>query len=230
MRLNFRHNQSGFSLVEIIISMAIGSILVAGVTSVYVDTIKNSADNITSVRLEQDLQAIVQMVSQEMRRVGFDGDSVNGGDTDFGIKEISSTCIRYNYDMGAIPDGSPTANEMFAFRLVNNSIQFGSSVVSCADTNASWVNINNSNTVLVTSFTLDLVELCINLKNNSNCNSADSTTDPVDPYVVPSVGDKMIKNYQLVLNVAVRPANDSLNSKSVMTKIRLFNGIKTTKV
>ena len=64
MRLNFKHKQSGFSLVEIVISMSIGSVLVAGVTSVYVDTIKNTSDNISSIRLEQDLQAIVQMVSQ----------------------------------------------------------------------------------------------------------------------------------------------------------------------
>lgn len=228
MRLNIKHKQSGFSLVEVIISMAVGSFLVAGVTSVYVDTIKNSADNVVSIRLEQDLQSIVSLVSQEMRRVGYDGDSVAGGDTDFGVKEITQSCIRYNYDMGANPNGIPAANETFAFRLVDNAVQFGSSVVSCVDPDATWVDINKESNVLVTSFSLNLIELCINLKNNSNCNSSDSPTDPVRPYITPVVGDQLVKKYQLVLNISGQPANNSSRSKTVVTRIRLLNDIKTT--
>jgi len=228
MKRNLKIKQSGLGLIEIIISITIGSILVAGVSNLYVDTIKNSADNVRSIRLEQDLQAIILLISQEMRRVGFDGDSINGGDTDFGINEITSTCIRYNYDMGSPPNGIPSANETFAFRLINNSIQFGSNVSSCNDNNASWSNINNTDNIIVTSFSLNLVELCVNLKNNSNCNAINPPAD--NPYIVPAIGDKMIKKYQLELNIAGKPTNNSSYSKSVATKIRLLNEIKKTKV
>ena len=228
MRQNIKHKQSGFSLIEVVISMAVGSVLVAGVTSVYVDTIKNSADNVTSIRLEQDLQSIIQLISQEMRRVGYDGDSVAGGDTDFGVKEITQSCIRYNYDMGANPNGIPADNETFAFRLVNYAVQFGSSVASCNDANATWVDINKESNVLITSFSLNLTELCVNLKNNSNCNASDSPTDPVNPYITPTVGDKLIKKYQLLLNISGQAANNSARTKTIATKIRLLNDIKTT--
>lgn len=226
MNLNFKHKQSGFSLVEIIVSMAVGSVLVAGVTTVYVDAIKNSADNVASIRLEQDLQAIVQLISQEMRRAGYDGDSVNGGDTDFGITENTATCIRYNYDMGNPPNGTLSPSENFAFRLVDNAVQFGTNVTSCDDNEASWTNVNKTDNVIITAFALNLTELCVNLKNNSNCNPSNPPDD--NPYVAPVAGDKMIKKYKLELNITGRSANNSSYTKSIETKIRLLNDIKTT--
>lgn len=225
MRLNFKHKQSGFSLVEIVISMSIGSVLVAGVTSVYVDTIKNTSDNISSIRLEQDLQAIVQMVSQEMRRAGFDGDSVNGGDTNFDVNLETTSCISYNYDMGDTPNGTLDANEKFAFRLVDDAIQFGTSATNCNDADATWASINNINNVKITSFTLNLLELCVNLKDNSNCNQ---TNPPVNnPYVAPVSGDTLVKKYQLELDITGVSTNSS-SSKTISTKIRLLNDIKKT--
>jgi len=219
-------SQRGFGLIDLMISVSIGSVLMAGVTTLYVDSLKNSSVNITSIRVEQDLQAIVQLISSEMRRAGYDGDSASGGDTDFGIEEMASTCIRYSYDSGDTPDGAVSANEKFGFRLNNNAVQFGSSVSNC--TSGNWENINNPDLVKVSSLNLNVIELCVNLADNSNCNVADVGNDE-NPYVTPAVGDVMIKKYRLDLSISGYSANDDSMTKSIEADIRIFNDLRKTK-
>ena len=70
--------QSGFSLIELMISVVAGLIVVGGVTSVYLSTIKSSAETLRHAKLNQELSALMQVMANDIRRAGiWQGTSVD---------------------------------------------------------------------------------------------------------------------------------------------------------
>lgn len=70
--------QEGFSLVELMISLVAGLIVVGGVTSVYLSTIQSSATTLKQSKLNQELSALMAVMSNDIRRAGiWQGNSVD---------------------------------------------------------------------------------------------------------------------------------------------------------
>ncbi len=57
-------------MVELLVSMAAGLIVVGGVTSVYVSTIKSSTDTLNQSKLNQELSTLVSVMANDIRRAG----------------------------------------------------------------------------------------------------------------------------------------------------------------
>lgn len=119
-----RNQIRGFGLIELLISILIGLIVVAGITSMVVATLRANTENLEMTRLTQEMRSVMQLVTRDLRRGGYDQDAVrdfgSGGQTSNQFMEISAfddsntekflsdgisqtsgdraTCILYSYD------------------------------------------------------------------------------------------------------------------------------------
>lgn len=117
--------QAGLSLIELMIGIAIGAIVIAGVIQVFVSTLLGSRDLLDQARLEHELNNVLLWMSDDIRRAGYWGDEAlvvdwgEGGRNPFteGIHRITASaktgeaansCITYAYNLDN--DGIDNAN------------------------------------------------------------------------------------------------------------------------
>jgi len=135
--------QRGLSLIELMISTAIGMIIIGAATSVYIATLKSSSTALKNSKLNQELTTLMTVTSNDIRRAGFDfgldtsapqtnafsqvGDTAltvrddKDDDTDEGIGPTANAgeCILYSYDLSNPTQAANDVdnNELFGFRL-----------------------------------------------------------------------------------------------------------------
>lgn len=63
--------QTGVTLIELLIGMLIGLIIVAAGISVFVTSVRGQSDNIKLSRLNQDMRAMMDIIERDIRRAGF---------------------------------------------------------------------------------------------------------------------------------------------------------------
>lgn len=69
--LIIRKQQTGVTLIELLIGMLIGLIIVAAGISVFVTSFKGQTDNIKLSRLNQDMRSMMDIMERDIRRAGF---------------------------------------------------------------------------------------------------------------------------------------------------------------
>jgi len=212
-----RKNQLGFSLIELLISMGVGLALVAGVVNIMGSTVKSSSDFLSLAKLDQDLQAIMDLMVKEVRRSGYDSNSSDGNDTAFYLTRSSSSCLLYSYDdVSNTNDGTLDNEERFGFRKNGSNIQFGQQATDC--TSGTWSTINDSNIISIDSLTFAIDTLCVNLSDGSDCSPGATT---------PAVGDQYIEKYQVTINLT-GTYNSTSTSKTVTATVRSHNDVIKT--
>lgn len=222
--------QKGFSLVEMMISMTIGLTLVAGVSSIFSNTLKSSSDFVATAKLDQDLTAVLEFISKEVRRAGYDGGAAGGTDTAFGIDDVASgissststsSCLIYTFDMDG--DGALDSNEQNGIRLNsgNTAVMFKQSVTSCSDITSGA--INDDNTIVINSLEFEHNRLCVNLTDSSNC------MENTSGYQAPNSGDLKVWKREITITLSGYYKNDpDQYSRTVSNTIRLHNDILET--
>ncbi len=210
--------QKGFSLIELMISMAVGLILTSGVISMFTGSLKNTNEFVSLTKLDQDLQGVMDLIASEIRRTGYDGDSTVGGDTDFGVDSNStSSCYLYSYDddnSGNV--GQLDSNEKYGIRLTSKVVYFGTSVTNCSA--GSWNAINDVNSIEISDLTFTYSDLCLNLVDNSDCTAT-----------TPNSGDKLLWKKQIQVSITGNYTNDSNNfSRTISNTVRLYNDVLQT--
>lgn len=60
----------GFTLVELMVGLVVGMIVVAGVTSVYIANIRGSSMTLRSAKLNDELRAVANVMTNDIRRAG----------------------------------------------------------------------------------------------------------------------------------------------------------------
>ncbi|MCW8918656.1 MAG: hypothetical protein OQL08_07545 [Gammaproteobacteria bacterium] len=179
--------QAGLSLVELMIGTVVGMIVIGGVTSVYVSTIKGSSATLKSSRLNQDMGAIMSVMMNDIRRAGYWGGGTIGAATANPFSQPGSTalevhalsggvyanagaqgsgsCIVYAYDLNH--GGGVDTNEGFGFRWdgAGNAIltRTAHTVVNNC-TNGTWESLTDTSSITITDLTFDLGNSqCLNL-------------------------------------------------------------------
>jgi len=211
---------TGFSLVELMISMAVGMILVSGVISMFTGSLKHTNEFVSLTKLDQELQGIMDLITKEVRRTGYDGDSNAGSDTDFGVNSSSTaTCLLYSYDNDTGGNiGSLDADEQYGIRFTGDKILFGSSVSDCST--GSWNSINDNKTVQITALTFTQNDLCLNLVNNTDCKPGGTAA---------SSGDQLLWRKQIDVSITGNYTNDSNNyARTLTNSVRLHNDVLQT--
>ncbi len=175
--IKYGQTQQGFSLVELMISMTVGLIAIGGMISIFAISVKSNTESLQQVRLNQELRAIMDVMTRDIRRMGYwsnaDGAKANP------FMQIATNagldCITYSYDRVpyTLSAGLPVLEneDNLGFRLKNNAVQLRQNSATCAST-SDWVNLSDTSTVNISSLTFDL-------DSNSFCKnlSTDAVTD-----------------------------------------------------
>ncbi|TEW53459.1 prepilin-type N-terminal cleavage/methylation domain-containing protein [Psychromonas sp. RZ22] len=199
--LGCHNKKSGFTLIEILISLLLGSVLLAMVISLYVTNVTASAKALKFSRLRTDLQALVALMEEDIRRAGYGGNEymVGAGKAKV-IDSINSTtqkCIvyAYNYDQ---TDSATTSHFMaFRYSIKNKSVQFGKRVdiqASNCFSSGTWVNLTYPEFVKVTE--LSFVESVVS--------NAQVTIRSVDIHVAAELVANSDYKHQLQTRIQVR--------------------------
>lgn len=154
--------QSGMSLIELMITIMLGMIVMAGVFALFGMSIRSSTDMVRSARLNQDMTAVTAIMLGDLKRAGYNqnnsgtaifyGPSDSDPATEFAdtadLTIVNDSCILYSYDRdknGALEDG-----EFRGFKLTGNEIKMRSecTVGTGADlldeTNKCFVGVSGS--------------------------------------------------------------------------------------
>ena len=141
---------SGFSLIELMVSLVAGMIVAGAVLAFTVSTVQSSAEYVTATRLTQDLRSTIDFVSRELRRAGYDQDymtqlaQVVGSTTqsDFSpiFLAVGGDCVIYSYDRqpGTPGEVDPENGELRGIRRIEEG---GVGVIEVATTDAGETEI-----------------------------------------------------------------------------------------
>lgn len=174
----FNEQQRGFSLIEMMVSIAVGLIVVAGAMAMFGSTINNNRDMIASMRLNQDLSTVVNIMASELRRAGFgprdndiDEDSYiwwNDYNDSITLNIPSHNCVLFAYDQDYFADNDSDVDisddEYRGFLFENGAIYMrerctaGDNVTcstSCDRSDGDWTRLLDQTTMTVTAFNIN---------------------------------------------------------------------------
>ncbi|MGB4248412.1 MAG: prepilin-type N-terminal cleavage/methylation domain-containing protein [Pseudohongiellaceae bacterium] len=199
-----RFIQSGFTLTELMITVALSLTVISSVMIGYLGTYSGSMSTLNSSKLNQEMSALMSMMVADIRRAGFDGAVVPGDmptanlfntvdntalevfDSMSGNTQVAATgsgsCIVYTYD--ADQDGVVDANELLGFRLNAGVVQMRTvgdiaDPDTCASSNNTWTDLTDADFITVTTLSFDLsASMCLNTREPDLLdNDADGTVD-----------------------------------------------------
>ena len=127
------NTHQGFTLVELLVAMAVGLIVMTGIYSAYVNQQRSHVTQRLVVEMQQNARGAISLMKREIRMAGHDpvatdgvdNDGVNGiddpGETaDAGFWEAWSNLIQFETDINSDGDDDDT-NENVTYKLVNGT-------------------------------------------------------------------------------------------------------------
>jgi len=210
--------QNGITLIELLIGMAVGLVVLAGMIFFLVNLSQYSVSTIRQVRLNYELQAAMSLLTKDIRRAGYHFNAKNmiglgvnsnpfmSATTDISVP--STSCVLFSYDLdndGALPSlNTPPNDERFGYRLNNQIIQTRSQIDTNFSCNSgSWDDLTNIKIIEVTNLTFSLINTVIPLKSPP-------TTESV-----------VIRN--LAISITARLASDNSVTQTLSTNLRIRN-------
>lgn len=164
--------QSGFSLIELMVSMVVGLLILAAVTSIFVTMLNSNNDNLKSTRLNQDLRAVMSLITRNLRRAGVDRESAvhsiagtsnpfevegAGGDQVLYVTSnqagTANKCIVFSYDEPP-PDGiqgeRDDPGELFGYRWdeTEDAVEVRQAGANCDA--GGWGNVTDDSLIKIT--------------------------------------------------------------------------------
>ncbi|PTB83128.1 hypothetical protein C9927_00760 [Pseudidiomarina aestuarii] len=161
--------QQGLSLIELMITISLGLLLMAALTTVFSNTLGVNSRSLQLSQLNEESVAVFDLMLGDIRRADYRGDAIelltdpDEASTEFNDTievsefggEANDSCIVFRYDenQNGIFDG---ASEAFGYRLANGVIERRQSAAAC-DANG-WQGLTDINNVLISQLTFTLSE------------------------------------------------------------------------
>jgi prepilin-type N-terminal cleavage/methylation domain-containing protein len=131
MPTSYARSAGGFTLVELMIGMAVGLIMLTAVVALTVSVLRTNAEVVTLSKLTQEGRAIGDLVTREVRRARYSGNylqfvgSAGSVPNAFETLDIlsSGSCVRFAYD--ANDNGTVDADEVKVISLRDGAVYFG---------------------------------------------------------------------------------------------------------
>jgi type IV pilus assembly protein PilW len=121
MTISTNTGQKGFSLIELMVAMAIASVLMAGIYTFYHNQLKTHITQQEMVDMQQDARAAMYMMTREIRMAGYDPQ--NTGAT---IRMANVAQMAFDSDSDGTADGVINAtSERFYYALSNGNLVRG---------------------------------------------------------------------------------------------------------
>lgn len=153
-------NKKGFSLVELMLALLLGSVLLAMVIGLYVTGVSSGSKSLKYSRLRTDLQSIMAIMETDIRRAGYGGGDflVGSGGTKTVDSQNSGTskCIVYSYNHNSAATITDTNRMGFRFFAADNEIQFGNAVDPLATncySKGNWTALSDNQFIKITDLT-----------------------------------------------------------------------------
>jgi type II secretory pathway component PulJ len=196
--------QHGITLIELIISMALGLLMMTALTSLFASTVGVNLRNLQLSQLQHEATAAFALMAADSARAGYSAAAQQHllnrtqASSDFQQALVISnhpdealdSCLLFRYDANknGLFDGS---QEVFGYRLRNRQLQRRQNAVDCASNG--WQSLTSADMVAVTQLRFSL-----------------------------TAGVDALKQLQLQLSVA--SANDSGLTRRLETTVVLQNG------
>ncbi len=119
-------NRFGFSLIELMISLALGLLLIAALTTVFVQLLGSNSMSLRLSELNTELAGAMTLVAGDLRRAGYGMSHANEFEQPLIVAahpdEPQQSCVLFAYDENGNGefDGTP---EQFGYRLKNGQLQ-----------------------------------------------------------------------------------------------------------
>lgn len=219
----FKSKQAGLSLIELMISIAVGLVVVSGVISMFVSTVKSNADNLKMTRLNQELRMVMDIMSRDIRRAGFRGDGATattaspftmGADNlAAGTVNVANDCISFTYDATALQTPPVTSGTLedadkFGYRRdLDGAVgvirsRSGAGATGC--TTGTWDDLTDSASIDITLLRFDV--------------------NPSPPIAITSGAgiSRTIRNVTITLTGQLRNSNPVIN-RTITETVRVGN-------
>ena len=101
---------AGFSLIELMVAVALGLIVIGSLIALFVSISQSNASNLRSTRLTQELRAVSEVITRDLRRARFVDGAIaqigRGASAASGFNDItiSTGCIQYAYQNASLGD------------------------------------------------------------------------------------------------------------------------------
>ena len=118
-----KHNPKGFTLVEMVLALAISTVVLAAIYSVFIIANKNFTTQNVAANVQQNLRSAIGLMARDIRSAGLDP----SGSDNFGISYASKNKIRFTMDSDSGGDFNGIVDEA-NFEEITYDIQ-GSQVI-----------------------------------------------------------------------------------------------------
>jgi prepilin-type N-terminal cleavage/methylation domain-containing protein len=167
--MQLKNTQTGLSLVELMVALAIGSMFTLAAVNVMSNALVNSTLIHQMAQLTQEMRSTMQLVSRDVRRSGRTLDPLAAFratvDINSGLTIGSSSCLRIQYQADDATDRNAV------YRLIDDggigkvAANFGATA-DCT-TNDGWVDITDPNLSDITNLQFTRTSQTLDIGNNA---------------------------------------------------------------
>ncbi len=232
--------QTGFTLIEIMIALVLGLIVLSATIGVYITTVKGSTDTINSARLNHDLESVMSLMVNDLRRSGYWGGARTGADSSTNpftigaanIQTPSASCILYTYDGGSgvtggvnhDSNGLVDADEYYGFQLTGGAITMrttGTTTANCADGNWETMTIDSGGQSLnITALTFTTAYKCLNVSTSTPYSTTCAAVATAGNLVIEQKASES-RQFNIVLTGQL--VNDTTVTKTLTSTVKVRN-------
>lgn len=214
-----RRGARGLTIVEVLIGVAIGLIVIAGVLRLFVTNMVNSRQMLVEARVMQDLRAAADLIARDLRRAAYWANAIEG--TSVLGAGASPTRNPYQtitpndaggqnvlYTFAQDTNNTIENNEQFGFQLVNGTIEMRTAANQ-------WQVVTDPGVMTVNELTI--TPSVVNVNVSSSCVVTCTTNCPVVTlrhYNIVLRGTAVANaNVVRQINMRVRARNDELTGQ-----------------
>jgi Tfp pilus assembly protein PilW len=216
---------TGLTLVELMIAIVLGMIVIAGVIQVFVGSVRSNGELLRMTRLEEELSAVLTLVSADVRRAGYNSLAANpanvasGWDNLMAPITVAGNCILYTYDTTGDGNDALAANR-FGFRLTGTTIEMYTNTNAADWTcNAAtgWAAATSTGVVDITALEFVLTQQCVNATNSTRTCLAGSAL----------TGDALATNRILGIRITGELSADAMVARELEESVKIRNDLIT---
>ena len=222
----------GMSIVELLIGIAIGLFILAGASAMLVSNVTNSRQLLIEARINQDLRATMDLVTRDLRRGGYWGNSLAGtlatGSASvtqanpYSAVTSTGTQIDYAYTRDTTENNALDAGtEQFGFRLnkTTNAIEM--------NVGGTWQTLTNTDILNIpaSGFTITPTETTIDIRAACAKTCTDTVLSPSVPTSIQNCPRVQVRTYNIVL--AGTSKTNSAVRRTLRSQVRVRNEAMT---
>lgn len=205
--------QTGLSIVELMVGIAVGLFVVAGASLVTSNQLSDNRRMLIETQVQQDLRAAADIITRELRRAGY-----FGNDAAQGVWYPATGGIAKNPRGAATPTVATASTTTFRYNRPGNVNDFGfrlnSGVIQTQISTGVWQDLTDSRTILVTSFQVEpRVVQSVELPCKKACTDGTASCWP------------KVSRREFHVAIQARAVSDARVVRSLETGVRLRNDL-----